>query len=64
MNKAREKKKKVKSCSFAGRFGTTLDINMLVVWTMLTCNSSCGLYTWHHRWKTRKESSEKTKDLV
>ena len=35
-----------------GFLGTTFDINLLLVWIMLTCNSSCGLYTWYHRWKS------------
>jgi hypothetical protein len=42
---------------FLGFLGTTLDINLLIVWIMLTCNSSCGLYTWYNRWKNRKISS-------
>jgi nicotinamide mononucleotide transporter len=49
-----------------GFFGTTRDINLLIVWIMLTCNSSCGLYTWYHRWKNRKMSSStiNKKDLI
>lgn len=41
---------------YSGFLGTTFDINLLLVWIMLTCNSSCGLYTWYHRWKIHSTS--------
>ncbi|CAF2756548.1 unnamed protein product [Rotaria sp. Silwood2] len=36
---------------YSGCLGTSLDINLLLVWIMLAISSSCGLYTWYHRWK-------------
>jgi hypothetical protein len=29
----------------------TLDINILIVWIILTINSLVGLYVWFYRWK-------------
>ncbi|CAF0850271.1 unnamed protein product [Rotaria sp. Silwood1] len=42
---------------YSGCLGTTLDINQLLVWIMLTVSSSCGLYTWYHRWKNSRHIS-------
>ncbi|CAF1331047.1 unnamed protein product [Adineta steineri] len=42
---------------YSGLYEKNLDINLLLVWIMLTINSSCGLYTWFNRWKNSRHSS-------